>query len=125
MTLQGVNYVILWILFNVQSVDDPDELHPVIGENFDLISECGFTEPTTKLTMDDKVTLVQSVALHQCILRMLGEFSELHNGLDRHRAASKHYGQEYFVNKKPGVTAGVLFLLCVKKLIVIMDCSYQ
>ena len=46
-------------------MDDPDELHSVVGENVYLIFECSFTKPATKLTMDDKVTLVQSVALHQ------------------------------------------------------------
>ena len=57
-------------------MDDPDELCSVVGENFDLISECGFTKPTTKLTVDDKVTLVQSVALHQVILKALGKLSQ-------------------------------------------------
>ena len=97
-------------------MDDPDELRSVVGENFDLISECGFTKPTTKLTMDDKVTLVQSVALHQVILRTLGELSQFRDGLDTLGVARamKQYGvllQEFFVNKKSGVTAGVLFLL--------------
>lgn len=97
-------------------MDDPDELRSVVGENLDLISECGFTKPTTKLTMDDKVTLVQSVALHQVVLRTLGELSHFRDGLDTLGVASamEQYGvllQEFFVNKKSGVTAGVLFLL--------------
>ena len=56
-------------------MDDPDELRSIVGDNFDLISECGFTKPTSKLTIDDKMTLVQTVALHQVILRTLGELS--------------------------------------------------
>ena len=36
-------------------MDDPDEFHSVVGEN---VYECGFTKPTTKLKMDDKVSLV-------------------------------------------------------------------
>ena len=99
-------------------MDDPDELHSVVGENFDLISECGFTKPTTKPTMDDKVTLVESVALHHVILKTLGELSQFRDGLNTLGVARamELYGvllQEFFVNKKSRVTAGVLFLLCM------------
>ena len=93
-------------------MDDPDELRSFVGKNLDLISECGFTKLTTKLTMDDKVTLVQSVPLPQVILRTLGELSQFRDGLDTLGvdSAMEQYGvllQEFFVNKK----SGVLFLL--------------
>jgi len=51
-------------------VNDADELHSIVQDNFDLISEYGFTKPTTRLGMNDKVTL------HQVILRTLGELSQ-------------------------------------------------
>ena len=47
-----------------------------------LTCECGFTKPTTRLGMNDKVTLVQSVALHQVILITLGELSQFRDGLE-------------------------------------------
>ena len=86
-------------------MDDPDELHSVVGENFDLISECGFTKPTTKLTMDDKVTLVESVALHHVILKTLGELSQFRDGLNTLGVASamELYGvllQEFFCQQE-------------------------
>jgi len=57
-------------------VNDADELHSIVQDNFDLISEYGFTKPTTRLGMNDKVTL------HQVILRTLGELSQFRDGLE-------------------------------------------
>jgi len=90
-------------------VNDADELRSVVQDNFDLISECGFTKPTTRLGMNDKVTVVQSVALHQVILRTLGE---LRNGLKTigvARAIEQNtaFLQEFFVEKSSRVTTGV------------------
>ena len=98
--------------------------------NFDLISECGFTKPTTKLTMDDKVTLVESVALHRVILKILGELSQFRDGLNTLGVASamEQYGillQEFIVNKKSRVTAGVIFTLYVLKQITMVKLSIQ
>jgi len=100
------------ILFNAcrnLSVKDADELRSVVQDNFDLISECGFTKPTTRL---DKVTLVQSVALHQVILRTLGELSQFRDGLETIGVAraieqNSAFLQEFFVKKSSRVTAGV------------------
>ena len=98
--------------------------------NFDLISECAFTKPTTKLTMDDKVTLVESVALHRVILKTLGELSQFRDGLNTLGVASamEQYGillQEFIVNKKSRVTAGVVFTLYVLKQITMVKLSIQ
>ena len=93
-------------------MNDADELRSVVQDNFDLISECGFTKPTTRLGMNDKVTLVQSVALHQVILRTLGELSQFRDGLETIGVAraieqNSAFLQEFFVKKSSRVTAGV------------------
>ena len=91
----------------------------MIPMSFDLISECSFTKPATKLSMDDKVTLVQSVALHQLILSTLGEFSRLCDGLDTLRAANamEQYGvllQQFFCQQEVQLVCYSYFV-CVCK----------
>ena len=52
------------------------------SDNFELISNCGFTKPVTRLNMEDKVLVVQSIALHEVILKTLGELSQFRDGLE-------------------------------------------
>ena len=52
-----------------------------VGSHFDVISESGFSKPSYKLSLTDKVDLIQSVALHHVILKTLGEASQFQEGL--------------------------------------------
>ena len=93
-------------------MDDPDELRSIVGDNFDLISECGFTKPTSKLTIDDKMTLVQTVALHQVILKTLGELSQFRDGLDTLGVARAMEQYGYFYKSFSSTRSLELQLVC-------------
>ncbi len=89
-----------------------DELGSIVAKNFDLVSECGITKPFTKITVDDKVSIVQSVALHLVILKTLGELSQFKDGLKTLGVLNLIESQgdslrAFFVNKKPDLTAGI------------------
>lgn len=68
-------------------------------------------KPFTKITTEDKVSIVQSVALHYVILRTLGELSQFKEGLQTLGVSamiSEHGDllRGFFVNKKDKLTAG-------------------
>ena len=49
--------------------------------HLDVITECGFTKPLTKLELSDRVNIVQAVALHKVILCSLAELTQFCEGL--------------------------------------------
>lgn len=50
-------------------------------ENIDIITECGFSKPISRLDLSDKTTILQSVALHKVILMSLAELTQFRDGL--------------------------------------------
>ena len=46
-------------------------------DNLDMLIECGFNIPVTKLVLSDKVNIIQTVTLHKVILASLGELSQV------------------------------------------------
>ena len=51
-------------------------------ENIDFLLQCGYTKPVQKITIADRVDLVNIVSLQVVILSMLGELSEFRRGLN-------------------------------------------
>ena len=51
-------------------------------ENFDEVSEYGFTKPSSCLVVSDKVDIIRSVSLHHVIVKTLGELSQFCEGLN-------------------------------------------
>ena len=102
----------------IQRIEDVDDLRQFVGEKFDIISECGFTKPSSRLSLStDRIDLVQCVALHHVILKTLGELSQFRDGLESLGAlkAIQGYGEllrDFFVIKKPELTAGVCMFMC-------------
>ena len=43
------------------------------GDNFDELTECGFTKPSSRLSLSDKVDIIHTISLHHVILKSLGE----------------------------------------------------
>ena len=76
----------------------------VVEDNYDLMAESGFTKPPTCLTMSDNVSVVQSVALHQVILKTFGELEQFRDGLETLEVAGamKRYSclSRFFINEK-------------------------
>ena len=50
-------------------------------ENIDIITECGFSKPVSRLELSDKTVILQSVALHKVILTSLAELTQFRDGL--------------------------------------------
>ena len=68
-------------------------------------------KPFTKITIDDKVSVFQSIALHHVILKTLGELSQFKDGLRTLGVADAIESQgellhDFFVNIKSDLTAG-------------------
>ena len=83
-----------------------------VGSHFNVISESGFSKPSYKLSLTDKVDLIQSVALHHVILKTLGEASQFQEGLGSLGVLQqiKQHGQlmsEFFVIRGSKLSAGV------------------
>lgn len=83
-------------------------------KNFDLIVEAGVTKPPSRITVEDKHAIVQSVALQRVILNALAELTQFREGfqcLGVGKMAAEHSEllQHFYVNlMKPKVTAGVV-----------------
>ena len=65
-----------------------DQLQSIASENFGLLSESGFTKPTSHLMMLDKKTIVQSISLHMVILKSLAELYQFRDGMETLKVAS-------------------------------------
>ncbi len=50
-------------------------------DNIDLLIECGFSKPVSKLELRDKVDIAQAVALHKVILASFAELTQFKEGL--------------------------------------------
>ena len=50
-------------------------------DNFQILNDCGFEKPVAGLTVDDKDQLIYSVALHEVLMKSLGEATQFRDGL--------------------------------------------
>lgn len=50
-------------------------------DNIDILHECGFGKPITRLKLQDKADLIQAVTLHWVLLKSLGETTQFREGL--------------------------------------------
>ena len=92
-------------------MDDIGNFQKFANEIYNKISDCGFTKPPSRLSITDKVDVIQSVALHHVILKALGELSQFREGLDTlgiAKAMEQHEVllQNFFVIKESEVTGG-------------------
>ena len=113
------------------------EFRQFVGENFDVISECGFTKPSSRLSLStDRIDLVQCVALHHVILKTLGELSQFREGLETFGVLKsiQEYGvllQDFFVMKKSELKAGMhvcaaiitASIMIMMSIIIILSCD--
>ena len=88
-----------------------EDFQTFANEIYDVIIDCGFTKPLSRLVISDKVDVVQSIAFYHVILKTLGELSQFREGLETLKIARsmEQYGellQEFFVISESEVTAG-------------------
>ncbi len=58
------------------------ELQALMSEYFAILLDCGFTKPSTSVLLADKMEIVQTISLHQVILRSKAELDQFAEGLD-------------------------------------------
>ena len=92
-----------------------EELRSFVGTNYELLSDCGFVKPSTCITMEDKVEIVQAVGLHFVILRPKAELDQFLEGLDacgilHPLRANSALAKNYFtIDGRPQLTTGMAF----------------
>lgn len=57
-------------------------MQKICMDNIDLLFECGFNKPVTRIELKDKIALVHSVALQKVILNSLAELNQFKDGLE-------------------------------------------
>ncbi len=88
-----------------------DDLRAIALDNFNVLSNSGFTKPSSRLDMEDKVTILESVSLHSVILKSMAELYQFRDGLETLKVASAMKNHtallwDFFVNKPPSLSAG-------------------
>ena len=58
-----------------------EELQSLLIDNCDLLSERGYSKPLSYVKLGDKTSLVQTLTLHEVILKSLGETQQFLDGL--------------------------------------------
>ena len=90
-------------------------------DNCDIIVESGYNKPLARACLEDKPTIVQSISLHQVILKSLGEIQQFHDGLKALNVASTlaRHGdvlKSFFSNDRnlqEPLTAGILMFVFI------------
>ena len=83
---------------------DANQLREFSTDNLDLLLECGFNKPVSKVELSDKVNMIQTVTLHKVILASLAELSQFQEGLSALGVAdalknSPHLLHSYFCSE--------------------------
>ena len=64
----------------IQNCDDVKLLQKLCMDNIDLLVECGFNKSLSKLNLEDKITIVQSICLQMVVLNTLAEIQQFMDG---------------------------------------------
>ena len=94
------------------------ELQVIMTSNFNLLLDCGFVKPTTLVKLEDKVEIIQAIALNYAILRSKAELDQFCEGLQSCGVldAIRKYPQltrDFFtINGRPQLTSGILLVKC-------------
>lgn len=55
------------------AANNVEELSQQSMDSIEILDECGFKKPITRLKLEDKDELIQAVALHSVLLKSLGK----------------------------------------------------
>ena len=58
------------------------ELQEVLLNNFDVFTKCGYSKPVMRVSMCDKIDIIQAVGLQEVILDSLAELTQFQDGLN-------------------------------------------
>ena len=65
----------------IAATSDNSSLRTTVMEFCTEVTECGFTKAIPCITMDDKITLIQTMTLHHVLLRSKAEMDQFCEGL--------------------------------------------
>ena len=99
----------------IEAITAIDELRDKLmeEENMDLLMECGYNKPVSRVELEDKPNIIQTVTLHKVILASLAELSQFRKGLsalgvDAALKAYPHLLHSYFsIEHKDELTSGM------------------
>ena len=96
----------------IETAETIENLKEIVGENFDELMQCGFTKPSTRLVLADRIDVIQTVSLHHVILKTLGELSQFRDGLEtlgvgKAMEENGAFVRDFFVIKDLEITAGL------------------
>ncbi len=57
-----------------------DDVRKLAGEQFDLLSSCGFVKPTSSISLDDRAVIVKALFLHHTLLQSKAEIDQYNYG---------------------------------------------
>ena len=58
-----------------------EELCSMVASNFDILTHCGFIKPSSLVNEKDKTKIIQTLALHDVILKNKAELGQFVEGL--------------------------------------------
>ena len=85
----------LGINSQVLGAQSEEELQAVLCTgDYDFRFDCGFSQPTSAITMETRIEFVQAIAQHYCVFSIYAEIMQLRSGLlgvlDMQRLAEDH-----------------------------------
>ena len=63
------------------AANNVEELSQKSMDSIEILDECGFKKPITRLKLEDKDKLIRAVALHSVLLKSLAEATQFQEGL--------------------------------------------
>lgn len=99
------------------STNTLDEFKEAYICHFCYLAECGVTKPSTAVTLEDKISVVQSITLHNTILKSKAEIDQFAAGLSCLGTKSyimkyPHLLKEFFtISGKQVLTAGIAIVM--------------
>ena len=71
----------MYMHIQVQDSKNIPELQEILMNNIDLFTKCGYCRPIMKVTMSDRVDIIQSVGLQEVLLNSLAELTQFKEGM--------------------------------------------
>ena len=97
----------------IMSAGTTDNLREIVEEYSELLMDSGVMKPSRSVAFDDKIAIVQSVALQKVILNTLGELAQFKEGLHclgvGHEIAQHgELLQQFYIKGEGKLTSGIL-----------------
>lgn len=96
----------------IQEASNVEQLKDTLMNEIDTVTRCGFHKPIAKVSLADKVDIIQTVALQEVILDSLAELTQFRDGmkvlgvLDMLQQHKDYFRSFYCTDSKVSLDAG-------------------